>query len=166
VGPPDGPICHPTSNVDDIWCIMIFYNFDGSSITPRWLPPNLWFQKNVCQRVSWFVTLFSDNVIVLRGKMRYCHGMSRFVTLQLNTVGLGSIQTMHNIQGPDNNSNKNRVPTGLIRQCSEIVPTIEKCSQNVAYVAYMSILHLYACIDPQGIAYIYCIQVISSINHG
>ena len=78
MGPPDGPICHPTSNVDDIWCIMIFYNFDGSSITPRWLPPNLWFQKNVCQRVSRFVTLFSDNVIVLRGKNEI---LSRYVTV-------------------------------------------------------------------------------------
>ena len=60
-------------------------------------------EKNVCHGLSRLVTLFSDNVIVLIMKIRYCHchDMSRFVTLQLNTLGFYSntfkLCTMYNI---------------------------------------------------------------------
>ena len=53
--------------------------------------------------------------------MRYCHGMTQFVTLQLDTF------------------DKNRVPTGLFRQCSEIVLTIEMQSKFCMHIYFAPI---------------------------
>lgn len=80
--------------------------------------------------------------------------LSQFVTLQLNTLGWGSIQIMQNIQGSNKNPTNIRSYIIRFRPCFSDNLQKQYHNRNIEMQSNCCIhfiISMYACIDPQGL---------------